>query len=64
VKKRNGQIVSGEIQGRIAQKGEVFKRDEPGFFVGYNVIEGKNIESIDERGVNLVKGATFSVVIH
>jgi len=62
VKKRNGQIVEGEIGGVIIQKGDVSKSDD-GFTVKYFPINGKEIVAIDEIGIHLAPGSASVVFI-
>jgi hypothetical protein len=65
VKKKNGQLVKGEITGRIVQKGKTEKIESRYKYSDvFNVIEGKGIDTIDERGVNPIKGTTFSIILY
>ncbi len=60
IKKADGSVVTGLIAGFVVQKGE----DAPGAAgtIGYNVIPGEVIASIDENGINLQEGKTFRFI--
>jgi hypothetical protein len=65
VKKKNGQLVRGEITGRIVQKGKTEKIESRyKYSIVFNVIEGKGIDTIDERGVNPIKGTSFPIILY
>lgn len=55
IKKKNGQVVEGEISGVIVQK--ELKKTNEGHSARYYPINGADIEAIDEGGVHLIKGS-------
>jgi hypothetical protein len=69
IKKKNGQVVEGEIQGMIVQKGEV--KESPGekdpsirqYTVTYYVVNGSDIASIDESGVRKLSPTLAAIIV-
>ena len=65
VKKKNGEVIVGEIKGRVVTKASVqTRKDGPSTSLGinYNLIDGKTIEAIDENGIRGVANTNYLVL--
>lgn len=58
IKRRDGSIVTGRIQGKVLLRGVSVEQG----VVGYDVISGASITSINESGVHLSPGSTSILV--
>jgi Flp pilus assembly protein TadD len=63
IKTRDGKTISGDIQGLIVLKGEELRPSEQSHNISYVIVQGKDIASLDKRGLNTVPDAKVSVVV-
>jgi len=66
VKKKNGQVINGEIKGKIILKGMVQSRKESlstKYVVNYSLIGGEYIDAIDEDGIHGVRDGKYLLLI-
>jgi hypothetical protein len=63
VKTKGGKSISGEIQGLVVLKGEELESGRGGRSIAYVIAQGKDIASIDEKGLNTVPEAIVRVVV-
>ncbi|MFS8084652.1 MAG: hypothetical protein ACMG6H_03415 [Acidobacteriota bacterium] len=65
IKKKDGQEIKGEINGRVVLKGKTLESDSRyKHSVTFIVMDGKDINTIDENGVNSIKGQTFPTFLY
>lgn len=62
IKKRNGQVIEGDIEGTLVQKGKGWQLKEGRNLehaYSYMIVNGKGIESIDETGIRTSKDGMY-----
>ncbi|MFQ5602682.1 MAG: TonB family protein [bacterium] len=66
IKKKNGQIVHGEIKSNVLLKGNIQKSQHGSvieYTLSYIIINGEDIKAIDENGVHLGKSVVLLVIV-
>ncbi|OGU42090.1 MAG: hypothetical protein A2315_09365 [Ignavibacteria bacterium RIFOXYB2_FULL_35_12] len=66
VKTKKGEIIKGDIAGKIVLKANVISNEEGRYKyrIGYIVLNGKDIQTIDEKGVTVIDSVEFPVVFY